>query len=628
MNRIKLARILLQNMGWNYFIFRLWYQLKRSTGLLKQSFPTNPKHLDYPSLESWRKSSTKFFNLDNIAPDQEKADKLKTKVDRIKNGEIPFFDNLWMDLGANYHWVTNPQSGFKYHKNQHWTKVSDFSSEQGDIKFVWEKSRFLYLYPVLRYDSYSGEDQGLWVMSEIISWIDANPINCGPNYKCNQEIALRVMNWLYALYYYKNHPVLTSDVFQKIMHHLYWQMHHVYENIDFSRKAVRNNHTLTETLGLCLVGTLLPKLPGAERWARNGREWFEEALSYQVFEDGSYLQYSMNYHRVVVQLLTWAILLGKLNKIPWSPIVNEKAERSLKFLLAHIQGNGHLPNYGANDAALFFPLSDGDFRDYRPQMNALNFALFGKSIFNPKGSEEALAWLGIHEQSIKLHQPKLGTFQFNAGGYYGFREVNSFAFIRCGSHPYRPSQADNLHLDIWYKGENILRDAGSFQYNTDPELVQFFSGTQSHNTVMLNGMDQMEKGPRFIWLDWSQAISATVNETEEHFIFEGRIHAFKHLNSNIYHHRKVTKNKGVPHWVVEDEIVHPLAFDMSQIWNPAPEFFESFRITATDQSGKIIDPIEKPGWYSNSYGHKQKTIQIHFRQQGNFIKTEINAVTD
>jgi len=404
-------------------------------------------------------------------------------------------------------------------------------------------------------------------------------------------------------------------------------MHHVYENIDFSRKAVRNNHTLTETLGLCLVGTLLPKLPGAKRWARNGREWFEEALSYQVFEDGSYLQYSMNYHRVVVQLLTWVILLGKLNKIPWSPVVKEKAECSFKFLLTHIQDNGHLPNYGANDGALFFPLSDGDFRDYRPQLNALNFALFSKSIFNTKGSMEALAWLGIRDRSssFKPFQQKGGTLKFEVGGYYGFREENAFTFIRCGSHPYRPSQADNLHLDIWYNGENILRDAGSFQYNTDPELVHFFSGTQSHNTVMLNGIDQMEKGPRFIWLDWSQAVSAEVQETEECLIFEGRIHAFKHLKGNIFHHRKVIKYKNRPCWVIEDEIIHPLTFDMTQIWNPGPGFLDNFQITANDESGNKIEPKENDGWFSNSYGHKQKTRQFRFSLQGNFIKTEINA---
>ncbi len=33
--------------------------------------------------------------------------------------------------------------------------------------------------------------------------------------------------------------------------------------------------------------------------------------------------------------------------------------------------NGWLPNYGANDGALFFRLNECHYRDYRPQLQAL-----------------------------------------------------------------------------------------------------------------------------------------------------------------------------------------------------------------------------------------------------------------
>ena len=68
-----------------------------------------------------------------------------------------------------------------------------------------------------------------------------------------------------------------------------------------------------------------------------------------------------------------------------------------------------------------------------------------------------------------------------------YREtVYSFMMIRCGKHMNRPSQADNLHVDIWYDGVNILRDAGSYRYNVDQKLTNFFTGTISHNTLMVN----------------------------------------------------------------------------------------------------------------------------------------------
>ena len=33
--------------------------------------------------------------------------------------------------------------------------------------------------------------------------------------------------------------------------------------------------------------------------------------------------------------------------------------------------------------------------------------------------------------------------------------------------PARPSQADALHLDLWHRGVNLLRDAGTFSYNAE-----------------------------------------------------------------------------------------------------------------------------------------------------------------
>ena len=83
---------------------------------------------------------------------------------------------------------------------------------------------------------------------------------------------------------------------------------------------------------------------------------------------------------------------------------------------------------------------------------------------------------------------------YPVGGFYFLREKDAFSFIRCGNHKDRPSQADNLHLDLWVNGENILRDGGSYKYNADAESLRYFFGTASHNTIMLGDLDQMKKG--------------------------------------------------------------------------------------------------------------------------------------
>src|SRR5690606_12097883 len=102
------------------------------------------------------------------------------------------------------------------------------------------KSRFSYILHLIRYDYHFDSDQSEFVFSEIESWIDSNPINNGPNWRCSQEISLRIFNWCYALYYYQHSPSLTEKRWEKIQRVVYASLHHVYHHIDFSRIAVRN----------------------------------------------------------------------------------------------------------------------------------------------------------------------------------------------------------------------------------------------------------------------------------------------------------------------------------------------------------------------------------------------------
>ena len=278
----------------------------------------------------------------------------------------------------------------------------------------------------------------------------------------------------------------------------------------------------------------------------------------------------MNYHRVVIQLLSFGISLTQKNNLNFSDTVYDKAYKSLNFLYQCMQDeNGKLPNYGSNDGALFFPLTDADYRDYRPQLNTLHYILTGKSIFKNKEIEEDVCWNGkTFAQKFKPITKLKGTLSFEDGGYYLCRNDDFFTFIRCGNHKDRPAQADNLHLDIWYKEQNILRDSGTYKYNTDAEKLKYFMGSLSHNVVMVNNESQMLKGGRFIWYFWSQKLNAEWRETETEYLFIGRIKAFEFLNKNALQNRTIKISKINPQWIVEDNLQHLDEFSMKQIWHP------------------------------------------------------------
>ncbi|WP_214228900.1 alginate lyase family protein [Pedobacter sp. B4-66] len=622
--KIQKAGQLIGNMGWRYITFRVGFELKKKSGLLKRKFPLDPPLKTFFSLKKWKAEAKPFFfeNMESILTKESIPEGLERDYKNLSEYKYPFFSSLEYDLGANYDWITNPDTGFQYDANAHWLDINDYDQKAGDIKFVWEPSRFSHLYTMIRYDKYFGEDCSKQVFNEIERWLDGNKINQGPNFKCSQEISLRIMNWTFALYYYKDSPNLTEGLFNKIQHYIYHQAQHVYDNINFSRIAVRNNHAITETLLLYLVGLLFPQFPRSNKWKKDGKRWFEQEIEYQVYQDGTFLQFSMNYHRVVIQLLTWAIRLSELNKEKFEDVVYDRAEKSLKFLMSSLnEETGFLPNYGNNDGALFFKLNNAHYRDYMPQLEALSYSL-GFS-WPYRKSEDAI-WYGLESSAgAKSTAIENGVSMFGEGGYYIFRSPDSLSFIRAGKHKDRPAQADNLHLDLWYNEKNILHDGGTYKYNCSPEDLKYFMGTRSHNTVMLDDNDQMEKGSRFIWYHWTQCEKVKTEETEDYFLFEGTVSAFRHIDKNIMQIRKLKIWKKQHVWEIEDTIIgKPKEMLLRQIWHT--RYPEMLTFESVETSGKPITPTMSEGYYSEFYGIKEACSELTLSTYEENIKTIIS----
>lgn len=627
MNRLVLLAHLAKNMGWRYLAYRGSHEIKRRSGLLKRKFPVTANRKTFLSLAAWRHLPVHFFFNDKTEVNIPKLqdEQLANEFNKFINGEIRYFYDQYYKISYTNRWLINPQKKYVYDVNRHWTEVDDFSLDQGDIKFVWEQSRFCHLYPLVRYDYHFDHDAASLVFGDILTWIEANPLNRGPNYKCSQEISIRLLNWTFALFYYRHSTALSEEDFGTIINSIYRQTQHVYANINFSRKTVRNNHAITETLTLYLIGLLYPFFPESRRWREKGKRWFEQEILYQIYDDGSYLQFSLNYHRVVIQLLTWAFYLAKINRDKFSDAVYERGKKALDFLI-NMQDtySGRLPNYGANDGSIFFKLNNCHYRDYRPQINALYYFFNQKNCYRDADCLEDARWYNRNFSEQKTPYQYKTLTRFEKGGFYVIRDNDSLSFIRCGKHRDRPSHADNLHLDIWFKGENIFHDAGTFQYNTDPELIRFFSGSSAHNTVTLGKNDQMKKGPRFIWLYWSQAINAALEESNDFFYFEGRIRAFHHLSKNITHKRIVKKYKQSPRWEIIDSIAGATDLPMIQHWNTRSKYDGFYSITAYDENSLKIEPQIQDAWYSSFYGAKEKSKLIRFKSNNNYIKTVIS----
>ncbi len=621
MQWIKWARA----MGVRYIGFRLFYEVQMRTGILKFRFPSSVKFGHWITLAEWRDKTPPFFfdSRESLKSKVTPSAGLRESAARIKAGEIQFFQGAWIKMALD-EWLLNPSTGYRYSNKKHWTEIPDFDVSIGDIKYVWEKSRFNFIHPVLRSDVAFDEDSSDWVFCQIESWIAANPINLGPNYRCSQEISLRILNWILALYFYKDSVHLTEQRFEKIIHSIYWQVKHVRTNIHFSRIAVRNNHAVTETLCLYTAGLLFPFFLESRQWKNEGKKWLDEEILYQIYADGSYLQFSFNYQRVVVQLLTWAFAISECHGDSFGDQVYQRAYRTLNLLTTcQDRISGELPNYGANDGSLFFNWNDTSFRNFSPAIDALHYYLTGDNVYAT--CFEDRAWFGLEGKTKARYLGLMiedGCYSFTSGGLYVFRRETLLVMVVCASYKDRPSQADNLHLDVWYEGKNVLRDAGSYKYNTDKQLVKYFFGTESHNTVMLDELDQMQKGARFIWHDWSEATKSNWEMRGDEITFHGEVKVNK-IIGEMLHSRTVIINPPSKSILVIDELLGKPIGTMRQLWHLAPP--SGSKIHLQPRAAKeVVSRIETPKYYSPTYGVIESSLQVEFNTTDQVITTLIN----
>ena len=626
---IKKLYKIFKNQGFKYVFFRSQYELKRKTGLLKNKFPSEIKGKSFISLEDWKKLNIPFLfdGKESIKINCNPNINLKESFNKIINGEIRYFNKDWKKTKD---WLINPSTEYKYDIKKHWTEVDDFSSETGDIKYVWEKSRFSYLHDVIRYDYHFDKDHSKFVFDEIESWIDSNPMNMGPNYKCSQEISLRVLNWTFALNYYKDSSYLTEQLWNKLVQSCYGQIKHVYDNINFSRICVRNNHAITECMMLYFSGLLFPFYKESKTWKSRGKKWLEKEIQYQIYDDGTFLQFSHNYHRVLLQLLTFTIAVSKIYNEKLESKTLAKCKQTVHYMKSVCFGeNGELPNYGNNDGALFFKLNNQEYTDFRPQINALNKVLFNTFLFDsPELTEDGL-WFSNNIDNLEDKTVKsLNQDNFQNGGIYLIKdeEEDSQTFFKCASYSDRPAHADNMHLDLWYNGHNYLRDSGTFKYNTSEDNINYFSGNLGHNNVMIGEFNQMTKGPRFIWFDWTKETKVVTSEMEDKYIIEAKAKMFNQLGKDIIHKRKVVKLKGQTKWIIEDEILNkPKELLMKQLWHPNPDFQNKIKIYSKDNSKDLSAQTEK-GYWSAFYSTKVEVPLVFFESVENKILTTIELI--
>lgn len=419
-------------------------------------------------------------------------------------------------------WHANPLTGSKAKQTEKdWWLIPDFDPDIGDIKLVWELSRFDWVIAFAQ-QVIGGKPEVVDRLNDWLNdWCINNPPYKGPNWKCGQEASIRVMHLAMAAVILEQTKTPSSALADLIELHL----KRIEPTIGYAM-AQDNNHGTSEAAALFIGGSWLALLgnPQGKKWAAKGRRWLENRAKRLIATDGSFSQYSLNYHRLMLDTFSmvevWRLHAG----LPeFTSRWQERAKAATHWLNSMVNPwNGDGPNLGANDGARLLQLTDTDYRDFRPPVQLASVLFAGSKAYSEKGVwDQPLDWLKIELPNAELPRPSSEVF--DKGGFAVLCTDDIKVVLRYPRFAFRPSQADALHVDLWHKGRNLLRDAGTYSYNTEDRLLRYFPGTESHNTVQFDNRDQMPRLSRFLFGDWLKTSVFQPLETtsDEHTLTAG-----------------------------------------------------------------------------------------------------------
>jgi hypothetical protein len=295
----------------------------------------------------------------------------------------------------------------------------------------------------------------------VTSWLDEVPPDFGPT----DALGRRLQNWVYAANLFAAAPAFAgfSEGFGDRLvagirqHADYLQAH----------LSSERNHRTLELYALFVVSLALPS--AADEEARLQFAWraLLENLETDFRPDGVHREHSTHYHMIVLRSFVAARENALRAGFAIPRDYDERLRRALAFGFACHRPDGTMP-----------ALSDGDIGRY--------------------------ADLLVESAAALDHPAAATTGSFHDAGYY----------IQCGAPAGAAASGEQRHLifdcgplgdgghghydvlsiDVWC-GRHLIVDPGRYTYDGSMEWRQWFKGTAAHNTVCVDGRDQVAYRP-------------------------------------------------------------------------------------------------------------------------------------
>lgn len=502
MPNIRMIKSVINEYGVGWIVSRTLYSIKLKTmALVPQTENLYEHKTSYPK-------RLDLFDIDVKAlqsfiqglGEAEKKELVQT-ANKACVGIITGFSSIELNYGNPIDWQLSPLTGKRCNENKKWYKIPDFDNERGDIKVIWEASRFSHFLTLARAYLLTEEEKYYRAFSlQLNDWLKKNPYTYGANFKCSQECSLRMVNTLLAFTVFEKCRVATDADASNVKDLVDRCYRKVLSNFFYAYKCIKNNHTISELMGM-IVGAWCCE---DQKRLEKGYKLLDEVINEQFTDDGGYRQFSFNYQRLALQDLECVLSIEGKTGRSLSNHSKDRVKNSAWLMYQCQDESGDVPNYGSNDGALIFPISSCEYRDFQPVINTAYALTTGKQLYDGGKHQEELIWFSGGKSLTEYAAQKVDRIssQFADAGLFTFRGYDAWAMIISNKFTSRPYHMDQLHFDLWVKGINVFCDTGTYSYASEEGRKLVKNG--SHNTVLIDGVTQMNSSGPFMIYNWTK----------------------------------------------------------------------------------------------------------------------------
>jgi len=475
-----------------------------------------------------------------------------------------------VDLGPALPWHADFKTGHVWDRAAWYEDLrariaAEFGSGR-DVKVPWELSRFQHAPLLAQAHRLTGEARFTReIAAGIDDWIAANPPGRGVNWTCTMDVAIRALNWTWALALAPDALLADRAFASLLLRALVSHGRFIAANLE-KGAGPASNHYFANLVGLLALGTLFRGAGEADAWRDFAADGIVRENAVQTHADGVDYEASIAYHRLMTEMALVALVLLGRGGAPAA--LAERVRLMARYAAHYIKPNGLAPQLGDNDDGRLLILGDHgiDRRDHRHLLasaaclfdDAALLLLAGERVeeaawlFGP-AAVEALAARAAGRRAVPTGAawPDAGVAVLRQDDLYVLIDAGAVGLEGGGGHAHN----DTLSVEVHGAGEDLIVDPGTGSYTVDRGLRDRFRATAAHNTVRIDG-EEINPMPESLFslpgVDRPVLRRAVFRRTFD--LVEAEHHGYARLADPVRHRRVVLVNRRGRRVVIEDRL--------------------------------------------------------------------------